>query len=138
MLAQLVLLLPAVGASLRLLGFKRTRGLLERFVPSADPQRPDATTRPESANRIARLVAVAAHHGPYRATCLRQSLALWWLLRRRGIPAELRIGVRKDNEDCQAHAWVERDGQPLNDTQGAAMAYAPFDLPVAAGPQTQP
>ena len=37
MLARLVLLLPAVGASLRLLGFKRTRGLLERLVPPVDP-----------------------------------------------------------------------------------------------------
>ena len=43
MLARLVFLLPAVGASLRLLGFKRTRDLLERFVPPADPNRPDET-----------------------------------------------------------------------------------------------
>ncbi len=118
MLARLVFLLPAVGASLRLLGFKRTRDLLERFAPPLAQKRLDEIALFENANGIARLVAIAANHGPYRATCLRQSLALWWLLRRRGIPAELRIGVRKDDGDLKAHAWVEhqrrtaRPGEP--------------------------
>ena len=99
--------------------------------------RPDETAHPESANRIARLVAIAAYHGPYRATCLRQSLALWWLLRRRGIPAELRIGVRKDDGELQAHAWVEHDGQALNDAQNAT-AYSAFSPPFPPLPQSQP
>ena len=138
MLARLVFLLPAVGASLRLLGFKRTRNLLECLVPPADLKRLDDPAHPESANRIARLVAVAAHHGPYRATCLRQSLVLWWLLSRRGIAVELRIGVRKDGGELQAHAWVEHDGHALNDAQNAALAYAAFAPPFSPLPQSQP
>jgi len=27
----------------------------------------------------------------------------------------LRIGIRKDNEKMEAHAWVERDGAALNE-----------------------
>lgn len=133
LLLRLVLLLPLIGASLRLLGFKGSRDLLAWLSrPSRwqSPAHPQATTV-ETAHRIARLVGIAAYHGPYRATCLRRSLALWWLLRRRGIPADLRIGVRKDGGELQAHAWVEHNGQALNDVQGSAIAYAAFS-PIAA------
>ena len=113
LLLRLCLLLPAVGAALRLLGFRRTQTLLARLSPAAADQDPQETTlRSDEAQRIARLVRIASNHGPYRATCLRQSLMLWWLLRRRSLPAELRIGVRKDTE-LQAHAWVEHGGEPL-------------------------
>jgi hypothetical protein len=128
LLARLVLLLPAIGAALRLLGFKRTRDLLARLVPTpADQDRLAGASTADEAQRIARLVAIAAHHGLYRATCLRQSLALWWLLRRRGIPAELRIGVRKDSGDLQAHAWVEHAGAPLDPGSPGYVAFADFD-----------
>ena len=126
MLARLVFLLPAVGASLWLLGFKRTRGMLERLVPPVDPNGPDETLPSESANRIARLVAIAAYHGPYRATCLRQSFTLWWLLRRRGIPAELRIGVRKETDNVDAHAWVDHEGVVLNDSPDVSSRFPAF------------
>jgi hypothetical protein len=138
LLARLILLLPAIGAALYLLGFKRTRDLLARLAPTqADQDRLAGASTADEAQRIARLVAIAAHHGPYRATCLRQSLALWWLLRRRGIPAELRIGVRKDSGDLQAHAWVELAGQALNDPLGATSSYAAFSALRQAGAATQ-
>jgi hypothetical protein len=141
LLPWLAALLPLVGAALRLLGYHRTRALLERL--SRPPQRPSpadpgATTTADTAQRLARLVGIAAHHGPYRATCLRQSLALWWLLRRRGIAAELRIGVRKEQGELQAHAWVEHDGQALNDAQDLIASYAAFQPSLPAGTVTQP
>ena len=129
MLTGLVLLLPAVGAALRLLGFKRTRSLLEGLAPlPPDPDQMDTALTNDTAFRIAQLVGIAAHHGPYRATCLRQSLALWWLLRRRGIPAELRIGVHKDEGELQAHAWVDYKDKPVNDRQGMTTRYAAFGI----------
>jgi hypothetical protein len=100
----------------------------------ADP----TTATADTAQRLARLVSIAANHGPYRATCLRQSLALWWLLRRRRIPAELRIGVRKEQGELQAHAWVEHNGQALNDAQGLIASYAAFQPSLPAGTVTQP
>ncbi len=137
MLARLCLLLPAIGAALHLLGFRRTQRLLTRLTPDANDSQPlsppDESTR---AQQLTRLVVIAANHGPYRATCLCQSLALWWLLRRRGIPAELRIGVRKDGGELNAHAWVEHQGRPLNDF-GTAV-YAPFDPPFTSSARSQP
>jgi hypothetical protein len=124
LLLRVLVLLPAIGAALRLLGFNRTRALLEGTAPAQNaclaggPTGPAARTQP-----IARVVAIAARRGPYRATCLRESLALWWLLRRRGIPAELRIGVRKEGVALLAHAWVEQGGAPLG---MGPLGHSPF------------
>src|SRR5688572_18541268 len=46
------------------------------------------------------------------ATCLAKSVALCWFLRRRGLNVVVRIGARRE-ADFSAHAWIERDGQPL-------------------------
>jgi hypothetical protein len=134
-----MLLLPAIGAALRLVGFKRTRDVLARLAAGRKAQpSADSAAETEQAGRIARLVSIAANHGPYRATCLRQSLALWWLLRRRGVAAELRLGVRKDQGELQAHAWVEHNGQALNDTQAVTASYAAFRPSFPAATVTQP
>ena len=51
---------------------------------------------------------------PWRNTCLYRSAAECLVLRRYGIPAVLRIGVRsEDGGEIAAHAWVVgRDGTP--------------------------
>jgi transglutaminase-like putative cysteine protease len=63
--------------------------------------------------RAAYHVAVAAAFFPGRAVCLEQSLALYLLLRGRGVPAELRLGVQV--YPFYAHAWVELHGEPVNE-----------------------
>ena len=50
-------------------------------------------------------------------SCLTQSLALAWLLRKHGVRAETRIGVTSDN-GFLAHAWVEVDGVPITSESG--------------------
>jgi hypothetical protein len=80
----------------------------------------------QQARRIARMVKIAASHGPYRATCLPQSLTLWLLLRRRGIASSLRIGVRKEISRLDAHAWVEIDGIVVNDRMDVPDRFVPF------------
>ncbi|MCA1584773.1 MAG: lasso peptide biosynthesis B2 protein [Acidobacteria bacterium] len=50
-----------------------------------------------------------------RAACLQRSAVATWLLRRRGIRAELVIGYRPLPFD--SHAWVEVDGRVVNDRQ---------------------
>ena len=50
---------------------------------------------------------------PWKRTCLKRALVLHYLLHRAGRPAELRIGVRRDeHNDLAAHAWLVRDEQP--------------------------
>jgi hypothetical protein len=58
---------------------------------------------------------------PYRAvgwtpSCLRRSLVLTALLRQRGHPAVLCVGVRRDGTQIRAHAWVECAGDTFDAT----------------------
>jgi len=65
-------------------------------------------------DEIARRVAVAGAYFPGRARCLEQSLTLQHVLRKRGIAAELCLGVQPYG--FAAHAWVEYRGRPLNES----------------------
>jgi len=53
-------------------------------------------------------------------------LALHQWLREEGLPSELRIGVRKDDGELRAHAWVELGGLVVNDGAGAVAAFTPL------------
>jgi hypothetical protein len=134
LLLQLTLLLPLIGLALNLLGYRRTHDALGRAIPqrTSAPRRAPAESPAEIARLIARLVSIAARHGPYRASCLRQSLALWWLLRRRGIAADLRIGVRREQNRVEAHAWVEYNDEALSDAGSTSGTYEAFDTPLPA------
>ena len=83
------------------------------------------------AERAARLVDAVAACYPL-TTCLKKSLILFRILRRRGLPAELRLGVRKLQHDFSAHAWVECEGRVL---LGGGVAHLFRTLPLT--PQTQ-
>ncbi len=122
LLLQALLLLPLNGLALWLVGFRRWHAVLSRSA------RPGALVEGNTEGRpIARLVDAAARHGIYRAPCLPRSLVLWWLLRRRGIAADLRIGVRKEAGQFEAHAWVESCGVALNDGADVSERFAPFE-----------
>ena len=125
---QSLLLIPSTCALLRILGFQRTLSLLSRFSRSHASA---FSSRSEHANAVSmcRIVSAASRHGLCTATCLRHALVLWFLLRRRGMPAELRIGVRKAEDCLEAHAWVESNGHVLDGTGGlvgAGETTAPF------------
>lgn len=50
---------------------------------------------------------------PWRRTCLKRALVLQYLLGCAGRCTELRVGVRRDeNNALAAHAWLARDGVP--------------------------
>ena len=49
------------------------------------------------------------------ASCLPRSTALRRLLRWHGHPAELRLGVRRENGRTLGHAWVEVEGTVVGD-----------------------
>ncbi len=49
---------------------------------------------------------------PWRYTCLKRATVLYHLLRQAGLPIELVIGVKHDDEGAvTAHAWLARDGE---------------------------
>jgi hypothetical protein len=48
----------------------------------------------------------------YFDNCLVRALAGKWLMHRKGLPVELRIGVHKNGaEGVRAHAWLESEGR---------------------------
>ena len=125
-------LLPVISASLRIRGFRATQEFLLRFLPldrqaSRDGDMACVQRDQDGTQLIARMVNAAVRHAWSAATCLEKSLALWWLLRRRRIPCELRIGARKTGGKFEAHAWVERGGVALNEPQQEHRHYATFD-----------
>lgn len=63
-------------------------------------------------------------------------MVLCWLLRTRGIPAELRVGAQKQVGRFQAHAWVECEGVILNDADDIHAHFVPFDGPVTPAETT--
>lgn len=119
-------LLPLVALSLRWRGFRATQATLQRFS-SNDNQESDAVRIRKVTPLIARMVNAADRHGLFHPSCLAKSLTLWWLLARRGISSHLRIGIRKEKEKFEAHAWVERDGIALNEPEQHHRHYAAFD-----------
>jgi hypothetical protein len=133
-LAQALALLPLTALALWVVGFRRWQAALARLaLVGAYMDGRDHADLIGQARTVARMVDVAARHGPYRATCLPRSLVLWWLLLRRGIKCDLRIGVRKEAGRFEAHAWTEWRGTVLNDSEDVRERFAAFDraiLPV--------
>lgn len=71
-----------------------------------------STSTPDEVTRIAWSVAAVTRRLPFHSTCLVQSLAVDAMLRRRGVPSAICLGVQPPSGGTlAAHAWVEHDGQ---------------------------
>ena len=119
-----IVALPWISRSLRRRGFQATRASLRKGLSSAESLHSKDAARIET---TVRMVRAAAKYGIGRASCLEESLTLWWLLARQGIASDLRIGVRKESAVFEAHAWVERDGVALNEPEARHTHYAAFE-----------
>lgn len=126
------ILLPLFALSLRVRGFGSTQASLQRFLTAANQK--TNTDQEARAALTARMVRAAVHHGLGRPSCLEESLALWWLLGRRGIASQLRIGIRKENAQLEAHAWVEFEGVALNEPEAKHHHYSAFEAEISAAP----
>jgi hypothetical protein len=132
-----VVMLPLVALSLRWRGFKTTQAALQRFLSKANPES-DAVLAGKDVAVTARMVNAADRHGLVHPSCLAKSLTLWWLLGRQGIPSHLRIGIRKEEEKFEAHAWVECDGTALNEPDEHHHHYSAFDGALSSPPPEEP
>ena len=108
-------LIAGAAASLRLLGLKRTLRLASLDRPatalgmSLGASKTVIDTLASAADR-------AERYAP-GGSCLSKSVALAWMLRREGVDAAVRIGVRTAGA-FEAHAWVEASGlEPGNRAQ---------------------
>ncbi len=123
---RLLVLLPLIDLSLRSIGFQRSRAWLSRLAPPEVATVAVDRDAVAAAQRLAGLARSVGARSPWRTSCLRQALAVWWLLRRRRLPAELKIGVIRRDPPFQAHAWVELDGVALDPEAAAHVAFPPL------------
>jgi hypothetical protein len=119
---QALLLLPLAVLALRFGRYQSTIATLQKITPLKKRRSP-ADPLPE-ALRTAAIINAAAWRGLYDATCLRRSLVLWWLLRRRGIDSSVRIGVRTEEDEFFSHAWVEFEDTVINDAPDINKRFA--------------
>ncbi len=103
-------LLWALDIALLVVPFRSVLNFLQQVPPSTIRLPLAAET---DAPRLAWLVECAAVAGPAGGPCLRQSLALLYMLRRRGQETHLRIGVMREGGLFKAHAWLDWNGQVL-------------------------
>jgi hypothetical protein len=124
LLFESVVLLPLIHAGLSLMGYHRLRARLEKLFPlkTVDPSTSDPTIV-QRAWEITRVISIAAQYGIYRASCLRRALLLWGLLRREGIESRLCFGVRVFEGRLEAHAWVDYNGNAINDSTHVSEQY---------------
>lgn len=126
LLLRIALLVPLIEIWLRLAGFKRVLTPLRKFAVARQ-----ATASPAAeVARHSRLMFLFHRQLPFTGNCLARSLALWYLLQRRGVPTEVRFGVRKHEGKISAHAWVEYDGRSLE--PAVQECYTPFTAPILA------
>jgi Transglutaminase-like superfamily len=121
-----IFLLPIVATSLKTVGLRKTQSWLGR--KDLGPTVPATEQTRANVRRAAQMVAVACRRHPFRSGCLPRTIVLWSLLRQRGIPADVRIGVRSDSQsEFRAHAWLEWNGEVVNDVADIASQYLPFN-----------
>jgi hypothetical protein len=91
---------------------------LQAFAAQSASHPPPA---PEQTERLLHITRVAVDRARYNhlypMTCLRRSLTLQKMLAKRWIAAELKIGVRKDDGQLEAHAWLEYQGRTLGEAE---------------------
>lgn len=99
--------------------FRRTVAWLGRAGAPANATAVIASDQILRARHVCRRVAQIATRVPWRTSCLVQAVAGCLLLRRRGIAATIRLGVKKDNGALAAHAWLMVGGQVVLGGQAA-------------------
>lgn len=119
--------LLAVDLGLRCFGFAAVRRILARgrSERAGMPTRTSEADR-ATARRLAARVERSASFRVYRVPCLPRALLLERLLAARGLPARLRIGVRRDGSALRAHAWIECADQVLDPDPHVEERFAPL------------
>jgi hypothetical protein len=87
--------------------------LLRRLTPSRR-----TPSRQIDRDQVVRTVVRLCQWRPFRfpifpRACLRQALALYYVLTRLGYPVEIHFGVRKAGEELHGHSWVTVQGEPV-------------------------
>ena len=118
--------IPVVEIWMRTRGFQHCqRGLrkIAAYLPTSGGE--ENLSR---AQHIAALVEKGNRRcSPYIADCLTRSLVLQYILHRKNIEADLKLGVRTLTGQFEAHSWVEYKDTPLGEQESVRQIYTAFD-----------
>lgn len=92
--------------SLALFSFRRVTAWRERFARVRS-----ASGEPREWIRRVRYAIRRANGRVPGAKCLADAFTAQVMLARRGVTSELKIGVKKEGDALDAHAWLEREGR---------------------------
>lgn len=88
-------------------------------------ERPPQAHQLAEARQMALAVSRAASYGIFRPKCLVRAIALHRMLVARGLnESRIRIGVRRQNGEFAAHAWVECGSLILGDHESHTNTFA--------------
>ncbi|HEV2396871.1 MAG TPA: lasso peptide biosynthesis B2 protein [Candidatus Sulfotelmatobacter sp.] len=76
-------------------------------------------------DRVSMAVNYACIWYPKQVLCLQRSFVATYLLRKRGVPAQMVLGAQK--LPFKAHAWVEVDGRAITERSNVQATYAVWD-----------
>ncbi|HYJ81678.1 MAG TPA: lasso peptide biosynthesis B2 protein [Allosphingosinicella sp.] len=114
LVAEACVALFVAEARLRLSPLKRQglRDLVPAGVsPAVEPCADEGRAERQAALDVGWAVTRIAAYFPTSAQCLAQALAARAMLRRRGIPSLMHVGVaRSQDVPFEAHAWLEAEG----------------------------
>ena len=83
------------------------------------------TANSENIDCICTAVNYACICYPKQVLCLQRSFVTTYLLRKHGVSAAMVLGAQK--LPFKAHAWVEIDGQAINERSNVQATYAVWD-----------
>jgi Transglutaminase-like superfamily len=114
-LAQLVPFTLAARVAVKWVALPRLMGFMARCMGNRWLGRFPVNHSCYEVAQLALLADVAARVTHGQGRCLGRSLLLFWLLKVRGEPAELSIGISKDAAALHSHAWIELRGRVIGD-----------------------
>jgi Transglutaminase-like superfamily len=124
-----LLLLQFVSIGVRLFGFSRVKRWFEQEAIQKSPTVQPLDQSLDTAVHLGALVRLANHRiQVLKVTCVPESLSVWWLLRRRGIPAQLQLGLRKSADQLDGHAWVTVGDRVVSGDPLLPQDFTPIDL----------
>jgi Transglutaminase-like superfamily len=110
-----------LGAWLTVLPIRLRRHSLPKLLQRLTPRRPRVErSSPRERDAVVRLVMRLCRWRCFRGRlfprlCVRQSLALYYVLAWIGEPVVLHVGVSKKGDTLRGHSWVTVEGVPLGE-----------------------
>ena len=123
-LLQLILFSWVAALALRLVGLPRLVRFIAQGAVKPWPSRFPLGHNRYEVGQVTSLVELATRVTHGHGRCLARSLLMFWILKVRGEPAELLIGVRKEASALRSHAWIEARGIVMSDSEEITGCFA--------------